>query len=118
MAQKRELVEKIREGGKDVAVKSTAAAEQQSGVIAQQQEARDLDVIKSAAATRQGIETGKAAAANQATQAVVGGITQAGSVALPLLATAASQPGPRTAAAGVSMPATTPATQPAVGTVQ
>lgn len=118
MAQKRELVDKIREGAEDVSVKSTAAAEQQSGVLAQQQKAQDLGTIKSAAALRQSVESGKAAAANQATQAVVGGIQQAGSIALPLLATAASQPGPRSAAAGVSMPATAPATQPAVGTVQ
>ena len=118
MAQKRELVEKISEGGKDVAVKSTAAAEQQSGAVAQQQKAQDLGTIKSAAALRQSVESGKAAAANQATQAVVGGIQQAGQIAMPLLATAASQPGPRTSAAGVNMGATAPATQPAAGTVQ
>jgi hypothetical protein len=117
MAQQQALVRDIRSGAEDVAVKSTEAAEQQSGVLAQQQKAQDLSTIKSAAATRQGIETGKAAAANQATDAWVGGVQQAGQIALPLLATAATQAGPRAQASGVSMPATAPATQPAVGTV-
>ena len=118
MAQKRELVDRIRGGAEDVATKTRAAAETQSNVVASKQQAADLNLMKSAAALRQGVETGKAAAANQMTDAVVGGIQDVGTLGMNVLTAGAGAAGdPRTTASGVyqNMGQTGTATKPAAG---
>ena len=105
-ARSREQLAQVVEGATDTSVRATGAAQDVSSQVASGQRAADLNLIKGAAAQRQATETGKAAIAGEKIDTITGGIQQVGQVALPLLATAASQPGPRADAAQTNIPAT------------
>ncbi len=87
-------------------------------MVASKQQAADLNLMKSAAALRQGVETGKAAAANQQTDAIGSGIQGVGSLGMNVLSAGAGAAGdPRTTASEAykGMGQTATATKPAAG---
>ena len=80
LAQKRDLVDRISKGAADVATKSKGEAQRQSDQLAVTQKAQDLGIMQKAAAQRQAVEQGLAAADIQKTQAITGGIQDALSI--------------------------------------
>ncbi len=82
MAGSRELVDRISAGAADTAVKTAAAAEEQSGKLAMAQKAQDSKTIATAASQAQALIAADEQAKLKRDQAILGGVSDAASMGL------------------------------------